>query len=114
MRPSTGHQARGVGEKLLTQFNTVIDALHSGTPNYQALETNLKSFLDKEQHRTRKLEEIIFIEVMDSDKTYAISIMMCNTFELSEIELQVMTDEDTSIHSIHQIDIDLKDAETGY
>jgi len=51
---------------------------------------------------------------MDSDKTYAISIMMCNTFELSENELQVMTDEDTSIHSIHQIDNDLKDAETGY
>ncbi len=45
------------GEKLLTEVNTVIDALHSGDPDFQALESNLKAFLDKEQGRIHKLEE---------------------------------------------------------
>lgn len=45
------------GEKLLAEVNTVIDALHSGTPDFQTLETNLKIFLDKEQSRILKLEE---------------------------------------------------------
>jgi hypothetical protein len=45
------------GEKLLTEVSRIIEIIHDPAADFKSLETDFSAFLEKEQVRTRKLEE---------------------------------------------------------